>query len=293
MTTTAASSVTSRAIRDGIDLKSLRLTRGLKAKHVAERLRVSPQAYAGFELSCQAGTLSVGRFQEILRILDLRLEVKGPTQSATVVTAPAEQGATWDLPEHYVALPCDFDADETLKAWSTSPDLSDPPPTEEVIENMRGGLTGAFKKPPSGSTLFTVDYACRLHRRMFGEVSKAAGTIKPKWQFPGGAYCLTTSRLSDALAAAAAGLASGKPPEEVANELHLTLAADAAFAQGSAAHARAMADLVLVRSGIERFTWGLRLGLDAAERTELYRSAFRCRYRMPQLAKEALAFARA
>lgn len=284
--------VTTTTAGEGIDLRSLRLARGMTGVEVAGRMRVSPQAYAGFEKNCQAGKLRVGHALKILRILNCAIEVRGPKTYATASMVPAPELPEWAMPEHYTTLPYDCDTDETLDTQMWASGLSVRLCAKDVFKNVSDGLEWAFRTPPSDAAQFTVAYAYKLHQRMFGDVFSGAGTVKPKWQFPGGAYCLTTSRLRNALAAAAAGLASDKPPEDVANELHLKLAADAAFAQGSAAHARAMADLVLVRSGIERFTWGLRLGLDAAERTERYKSFFLCKHRMPSLAKAALAFAR-
>lgn len=284
--------IVSTAADGGIDLTALRLRRGFSGKNVAERLGVTPQAYAGFEKGCKAGSLSLGRLLKILDILGCDIEIRGPTASAAIVRARAPQVEPWQMYEHYAALPADFDTAHTLEDWGKNGEFTDPLPTPAIVENIRRGWTWAFRKPPPAEMLLTVPYACQLHKKMFGGVFPNAGVVQPQWQFPGGSECKATSRLRGALNAAADGIGAGRPLDDIAIELHHTLAADRAFARGSAAHARAMADLLLDRSGGFAFTWGVSLRADASERIERYRSGFRCRHSAAQLAKEALAFAR-
>ena len=284
--------IVSTAADGGIDLAALRLKRGFSGAEVARLLAVTPQAYAGFEKSSKAGTLSWGRLLEILRILGCEIQIHGPAASAAIVRARAPQDERGRMGEHYTALPSDFDTAHTLDDWGKNGDFTDPLPTPAVIDNMRRGWAWACRQPLPAGTLLTVPFACRLHKKMFGSVFPNAGVVQPQWQFPGGSECKATSRLRGALTAAAEDLGAGRPLDDIAIELHHTLAAHRAFARGSAAHARAMADLLLVRSGGLMFTWGINLQLDASTRIERYRNDLRCRYSARRIAKEALGFAR-
>jgi Fic-DOC domain mobile mystery protein B len=141
-----------------------------------------------------------------------------------------------------------------LQSWITHRgDLN-----EAEQENILAGAAWARRsgggKP---ATLMTVEFAMTLHKRLFGEVWKWAGT------------CRTTARNIEVdayhIQADMAALFDDVrywveqetyPPDEIAVRLHHRLVAIHPFPNGNGRHSRLMADLLIERLGGEPFSWG-------------------------------------
>ena len=115
-----------------------------------------------------------------------------------------------------------------------------------------------------------------LHRRMFGEVWRWAGRYRTSernlgvasWDIP----VEMRKLIDDARTWVAGGAYSS---DEIAVRLHRRLVWIHPFANGNGRHARLVADLLVMRLGGERFTWGSGSLYSAGELRQRYVAALR------------------
>jgi Fic-DOC domain mobile mystery protein B len=110
-------------------------------------------------------------------------------------------------------------------------------------------------------------FARRLHRRMFGEVWRWAGTYRTSGKNIGVRHDLIPSRLHEAIDTISYWTANETfPPDEIAIRFHHALVFIHPFPNGNGRWSRLMADILAVRLGQMRFSWG-RTSLRAADET--------------------------
>jgi Fic-DOC domain mobile mystery protein B len=144
--------------------------------------------------------------------------------------------------------------DGLLQSWITSRrDLN-----EAEQENILKGATWARRhRGQQPAELLNDDFAKTLHKQMFGDVWKWAGTYRQTERNIGiEAYRIpaeTPALFGDARYWIEHGTYS---PDEAAVRLHHRLTGIHAFPNGNGRHARLMADLMIERLGGEPFSWG-------------------------------------
>src|ERR1700691_5557144 len=96
-----------------------------------------------------------------------------------------------------------------------------------------------------------------LHRRMFGDVWRWTGRFRMSERNLGIAFPEIPAALPQWLAAAGAWIDyKTYRPDEIAVRFHHRLVLIHSFPNGTGRHARLMADLLVMRLGSERFSWG-------------------------------------
>jgi Fic-DOC domain mobile mystery protein B len=110
-----------------------------------------------------------------------------------------------------------------------------------------------------------------LHRRMLGDVWRWAGTYRTSDKNIGVQWQLIQPRLHEALEQTRFWIENKTfPPDEIAVRFHHALVFTHPFPDGNGRWSRLMADILAVKLGQKRFTWG-RTALRAAGET---RSAY-------------------
>ncbi|MGA7539424.1 MAG: mobile mystery protein B [Steroidobacteraceae bacterium] len=109
--------------------------------------------------------------------------------------------------------------------------------------------------------ILTIDFLQELHRNMFGETWTWAGQIRMKATLPVGA---APEQIRPALLVLLGDVQFqlDRPPwsiEEITARFHHRLVYIHPFPNGNGRFARTMSDLLLHRSGRERFSWGANL----------------------------------
>lgn len=120
-------------------------------------------------------------------------------------------------------------------------------------------------------------FLCELHRRMFGEVWRWAGTYRTSARNLGVEHWEIRAAVRDLLADASLwiGRGSAMEPDEAAVRFHHRWVAIHPFPNGNGRHARLAAD-VLVRSlARPAFTWGRATLVARSETRERYLAALR------------------
>ena len=96
-----------------------------------------------------------------------------------------------------------------------------------------------------------------LHRRMFGDVWRWAGKFRMSERNLGMAFHETPVALRQLLDDTRAWIEYRTyPPDEIAVRFHHRLVVIHSFPNGNGRHARLMADLLVMRLGAERLSWG-------------------------------------
>ncbi|MGD0497463.1 MAG: mobile mystery protein B [Bryobacteraceae bacterium] len=96
-----------------------------------------------------------------------------------------------------------------------------------------------------------------LHKRMLGDVWRWAGAFRASQRNIGIDYWLIPVELRQALDGCKAWIEFNTyPPDEIAVRFHHRLVQIHPFPNGNGRHARLMADLLVMRLGRGRFTWG-------------------------------------
>jgi Fic-DOC domain mobile mystery protein B len=96
-----------------------------------------------------------------------------------------------------------------------------------------------------------------LHKHMFGDVWRWAGKFRTSQRNIGIDYWLIPTELRQLLDDSQAWIELGTyPADEIAVRLHHRLVRIHPFPNGNGRHARLMADLLAMRLGRERFSWG-------------------------------------
>lgn len=123
-------------------------------------------------------------------------------------------------------------------------------------DNIAEAEVWAFRRKPRD--LLSVDFVCRLHKRMFGTVWRWAGEFRRSGKNIGVECWAIGTSLKNLLDDVQTWIdLNGYPPDEIAARFHHRLVSIHLFANGNGRHARLMADLLLVHIlGRPRFTWG-------------------------------------
>ena len=125
---------------------------------------------------------------------------------------------------------------------------------ENIVE---GAAWARGRRSRKAADMLSADFALTLHKRMFGDVWKWAGTYRTTARNIGiDAYRIPVE--TAALFDDARYWVENRtyPPDEIAVRLHHRLVAIHPFPNGNGRHARLMADLLIERLGGEPFTWG-------------------------------------
>lgn len=116
----------------------------------------------------------------------------------------------------------------------------------------------------------------RLHKRMFKDVWRWAGELRTTPRNIGVEPWNITSMLRNLIEDARYWvLHETYPPDEIAVQFHHRLVMIHPFPNGNGRHARLAADLLLVKLGQERFTWGRVSLVNAGETRQKYVAALR------------------
>ncbi len=125
---------------------------------------------------------------------------------------------------------------------------------EAEHENIARGQEWALRRRRD---LLSQKFITDLHKQMFGDVWRWAGKFRTKPRNIGIDYRLIPMELriliDDSKACADSGAC---PADEIAVRFHHRLVWIHPFANGNGRHARLMADLLVMRLGFERFSWG-------------------------------------
>jgi Fic-DOC domain mobile mystery protein B len=113
-----------------------------------------------------------------------------------------------------------------------------------------------------------------LHRQMFGEVWRWAGRFRTSPRNIGIDYWEIPVALRQLLDDVKAWIEyKSYPPDEIAVRFHHRLVQIHPFPNGNGRHARLMADLLVMRLGGERFSWGRESLRDAGAMRQRYIAA--------------------
>lgn len=169
------------------------------------------------------------------------------------------------------ATPLDQDEAEALipKHITTQEQLN-----EWELRNILDGERWAFGR--KHGDLLSSDFMRRLHKRMFGETWRWAGTYRTTGKNIGVDSSKIAPMLKDLCADAIAQLEhKSYPLDEMAARLHHRLVWIHPFPNGNGRFSRTMADLVLVANGAARFTWGAGDLISETETRQRYLDALR------------------
>jgi len=120
--------------------------------------------------------------------------------------------------------------------------------------NMGSGRRRAFA---TTGNLLTLDFVRVLHKRMFGDTWRWAGTFRSTEKNIGVDPARIASNLAEICEDAKTQLACASYPlDEIAARLSHRLVSIHPFANGNGRLSRTFADLILVENGAARFTWG-------------------------------------
>lgn len=147
----------------------------------------------------------------------------------------------------------------------------------ELNEVEQIGITEAEQWAFSRSRdVLSEDFLKTLHRRMFGQVWRWAGQIRLSARNIGIDHRLISTELRLLLDDVRFWIDHQTyPPDEITIRLHHRLVSIHPFPNGNGRHARLAADLLIVRLGRPRFTWGRASLVEAGETRKRYIDALR------------------
>ncbi|MDB5973421.1 MAG: cell division protein [Nevskia sp.] len=123
-----------------------------------------------------------------------------------------------------------------------------------IIEGQKWAFNPRRKSHPD---LLSADFMKALHKRMFDQTWKWAGTFRKTEKNIGVAPEYIAIRLKDLCDDIKAQLEYKTwPPDEIAARFHHRLVFIHPFPNGNGRHSRLMTDLLLARLAQPRFTWG-------------------------------------
>lgn len=142
---------------------------------------------------------------------------------------------------------------DLLQTWITSrADLN-----EAEEENIVKGAAWGRRRRVKAADILTEDFVKTLHKQMFGDVWKWAGSYRRNELNIGIAPHLIAAEMPAMLDDARYWVEHKTyPPDEIAARLHHRLTQIHAFPNGNGRHARMMADLLIERLDGEAFSWG-------------------------------------
>jgi Fic-DOC domain mobile mystery protein B len=130
----------------------------------------------------------------------------------------------------------------------------------ELDEAEQGNIARAqlwVLRRPARVDLLTESFVLQLHRQMLKDVWKWAGKYRRTERNMGINYWLIQTELRRLLDDVKAWIDyKSYPPDEIAVRFHHRLVSIHPFPNGNGRHARLMADLLIMRLGGTRFTWG-------------------------------------
>ncbi|WP_284283639.1 mobile mystery protein B [Mesorhizobium amorphae] len=141
-----------------------------------------------------------------------------------------------------------------LQSWITHRSDLNEAEQENIIKGA-AWARGGHRRKPAG--LVNVGFALALHKRMFGEVWRWAGTFRRTARNTG----IDAYRIPMEMAALFDSVLywikhETYPPEEIAVRLHHQLVSIHPFPNGNGRHSRLVADLLIEALGGEPFSWG-------------------------------------
>jgi len=129
---------------------------------------------------------------------------------------------------------------------------------------------------PRRRDLLSEKFVKDLHRQMLGGVWRWAGKFRASERNIGIDYWLIPTELRQLLDDAKAWIEfTTYPPDEIAVRFHHRLVLIHPFPNGNGRHARLMADLLVMRLGGERFSWGRESLRDPGAARQQYVAALR------------------
>ena len=129
---------------------------------------------------------------------------------------------------------------------------------------------------PRWRDLLSEKFAKALHRRMLGDVWRWAGRFRTSQRNMGIDYWLIPTELRKLLDDTKAWIEfKTYPADEIAVRFHHRLVLIHPFPNGNGRHARFMADLLIMRLGGERFSWGRESLRDPGVARQQYIAALR------------------
>ena len=129
---------------------------------------------------------------------------------------------------------------------------------------------------PRWRDLLSEKFAKALHRRMLGDVWRWAGRFRTSQRNMGIDYWLIPTELRKLLDDTKAWIEfKTYPADEIAVRFHHRLVLIHPFPNGNGRHARLMADLLIMRLGGERFSWGRESLRDPGVARQQYIAALR------------------
>jgi Fic-DOC domain mobile mystery protein B len=129
---------------------------------------------------------------------------------------------------------------------------------------------------PRRRDLLSEKFAGALHRRMLGDVWRLAGRFRTSQRNMGIDYWLIPTELRKLLDDTKAWIEfKTYPADEIAVRFHHRLVLIHPFPNGNGRHARLMADLLIMRLGGERFSWGRESLRDPGVARQQYIAALR------------------
>lgn len=150
------------------------------------------------------------------------------------------EGATPLEPEELAELiPAHITTQEQLNAWEQA--------------NIVSAEQWAEKK----KTIISIDFIKKLHKHMFDQTWRWAGTFRHSGKNIGIDWYLIPEELKKLCSDVQYQIKHKSfSPDEIAVRMHHRLVAIHPFPNGNGRHARLMADLVVMRFGLPRFSWG-------------------------------------
>jgi Fic-DOC domain mobile mystery protein B len=144
--------------------------------------------------------------------------------------------------------------DGLLQTWIANRDDLNEAEQENIVKGAAWARRRRDGKPVD---LLNDEYARTLHKQMFGDVCKWAGTYRQNELNIG----IEANRIPADMPAMLDDARywvehSTYPPDEIAVRLHHRLTQIHAFPNGNGRHARMMADLLIERLGGKPFSWG-------------------------------------
>ena len=151
-------------------------------------------------------------------------------------------------------------------------------------DNIKEAEEWAFRRKKRD--ILNTDFACRLHKQMFGTVWGWAGLFRKSGKNIGVEAWAIRSSLHDLWEDVKIWIDQKVyPPDEIAARFHHRLVAIHPFANGNGRHARLMADLLLKHIlDRPRFTWGSESLLQAGDCRTNYINALRAADRLDYMA---------
>ncbi len=166
-------------------------------------------------------------------------------------------GGLFQEPEGATPIEAD-DARGLIPTWIATRDELNAAEQENIAKAL--AWASSSSRMSSLSALLKEDAMLELHKRMFGEVWRWAGTYRRHDTNIGACWPYVPTRVRELLADVAAQTADvGRlpwPADELAVRFHHRLVAIHPFPNGNGRHARLAADLLAAALGEPPFSWG-------------------------------------